>query len=149
MVALDELDRKILSILQENARTPFSEIARRLGVSEGTIHLRVRRLKEEGVIKGFYAHVSPEAVGKGLTAIICIRADPSKYASVLEKLASINEVYELYDVTGEFYAVSKIRTTDVSQLARVLDQVGSIDGVVSTQTMIVLRTIKEKHSIDI
>ncbi|MDH5815641.1 MAG: Lrp/AsnC family transcriptional regulator [Candidatus Nezhaarchaeales archaeon] len=147
MERLDEIDLKILRMLQENARTPFSRIASSIGVSEATVHLRVQKLKRLGVIKGFRAVVDPAKVGKGLTAIVLVRADPMKYKEALKKIALMDDVYEVYDVTGEYYAVLKIRASDRDSLAKIIDKIGEVEGITSTQTMVVLRTIKEEDRI--
>ncbi len=148
MEEIDEIDLKILRMLQENARTPFSKIASSIGVSEATVHLRVQKLKRLGVIKGFRATIDSVKVGKGLTAIVLLKADPLKFKEALKKVASIDDVYEVYDVTGEYYAVLKIRTDSRESLAKIIDKIGEIEGVTSTQTMVVLRTIKEEDKIN-
>ncbi len=148
-VELDEIDRKLLRILQENAKTPYSRISESLGVSEATVHLRIKKLLKQGVIKGFQAVVDPEKVGKGVLAIIAITATPQKYDCVLEELKKIEEVYEIYDVTGEYYTITKVRVSGRDELAKVLDRIGSIDGVQATRTMYVLRVIKEETKIKI
>ncbi|MHC1628195.1 MAG: Lrp/AsnC family transcriptional regulator [Candidatus Nezhaarchaeales archaeon] len=147
MEGLDEIDLKILRTLQEDARTPFSKIASSIGVSEATVHLRVQKLKRLGVIKGFRAVIDPAKVGKGLTAIVLLKADPMKFKEVLKQIASIDDVYEVYDVTGEYYAVLKIRASSRDSLAKIIDKIGEIEGVTSTQTMVVLRTIKEEDKL--
>jgi len=143
MKQLDEVDLKILRLLQEDARTPFAKIAREVGVSEATVHMRVKRLKEMNILKGFQALIDPSSVGKALTAITLIKADPLKYHEILEKLKSMDDVYEVYDVTGEYDAVVKLRSNSREELARLIDSIGQIRGVISTLTMIVLKTIKE------
>jgi len=146
---LDEVDRGILRRLQEDARVAFREIADELGVSESTVFVRVRKLQERGVIRGFSAIVSPEAVGKGLTAFILIKADPQRYSSVLEALSAIEDIYEIHDVTGNYYAIAKVRTGDRGDLAKIIDEIGLIEGITSTETAIVLRDIKEERRIKI
>ena len=146
---LDKIDKKLLELLQKNAKTPYSKLSKELGVSEATVHLRIRRLKEKGVIKAFQAIVDPEKVGKGIVAIIAITADPRKFNEVLDQLKNLDDVYEIYDVTGEYYAILKIRVGNREELARLLDKIGSIDGILSTRTMYVLRTIKEETKIKI
>lgn len=148
MLKLDELDKNILSILQDDARISFADIARKLKVSEGTVHLRVRKMKRMGVIKGFYTIVAPDKIGKGLTAFIFVKADPTKYPDVLNSIVAMKDVYEIYDVTGEFYAVLKVKTSDMKSLTKLIDEMGAIRGVASTQTMVVLRAVKEQHKID-
>ncbi len=141
---MDEIDKELLRILQDNAKTPYSKISKRLGVSEATVHLRIRKLLKKGVIKRFQAIVDPEKVGKGTVAIIALTADPRKYEEVLEKLKEIPDVYEIYDVTGEYYTILKVRVGSREELTKVLDEIGRIEGVESTRTMFVLRTIKEE-----
>lgn len=149
MVKLDGLDKKILSLIQDDARASFAKIAHKLGVSEGTIHLRVRKMQKRDVIKGFYTIVSPEKLGKGLTAFITVKADPAKYPGVLQSLLEIADISEIHDVTGEFYAMLKVRTKDKESLAGVIDKVGTVKGVTATQTMVVLRTVKEQYNIEV
>jgi len=146
---LDSLDRKILDIVQDNARESFAQIAKKTGVSEGTIHLRVKKMMSSGIIKGFYTILTPEKAGKGLTAFIELKADPSKYQEALNRIQGLRDVYEVHDVTGEFYAILKVRTANKEGLARVIDAIGDIEGITSTQTIVVLRTLKEAHKIEV
>jgi len=148
-VKLDRIDKKLLEILQDNAKTPYSKISEMLGVSEATVHLRIKKLMKFGVIKRFQAIVDPEKVGKKVLAIVAITAVPQKYERVLEELKKMPEIYEIYDVTGEYYTITKVRVSNRDELARVLDKIGSIDGVESTRTMYVLRVIKEEQRIKV
>ncbi|MFQ6095019.1 MAG: Lrp/AsnC family transcriptional regulator [Candidatus Bathyarchaeia archaeon] len=144
---IDEIDRVILEMLQEDARVSFREIAERVGVSEATIFVRVRKLLNKGIIKRFTTLVSPERVGKSLTAFVLIDADPKKLQSVFDALSGIDEIYEIYDVTGSFYAIIKIRTGNREELKDIIDRIGLIDGVTRTETAIVLKCIKENTKI--
>jgi len=146
---LDDIDKKILKILEEDARTPFSKIAKMLNLSESTIHIRIKRLKENGVIRGFYVDIDPEKIGYNVMAFVLIKADPKKYESILKAISEYKEVYEIFDVTGEYYALLKVRVRSREELATVLDKIGNMDGVTSTYTMFVLRTIKEKKVMDL
>jgi len=144
---VDEIDKKILSKLQENARVPFSKIAKEIGVSEATVFLRVKRLMKMGVIKGFRTIVSSQLLGKALTAFILVKADPREYPHVLDVIKQMDAVVEAYDVTGPYYAILKVIAEDKESLARVIDTIGSIEGVASTETAVVLREIKESPGI--
>ena len=148
-VKIDSTDKTILNMLQDNARIAFKRIAEKIGVSEATIFVRVKKLQEKGVIKRFTALVSPELVGKSLTAFVLLSTDPKKIEDVLATLSSINDVYEVYDVTGTYYAIVKIRTENREKLAAIIDQIGMIDGVTRTETAIVLRCVKEETRIKI
>jgi Lrp/AsnC family transcriptional regulator for asnA, asnC and gidA len=142
--SIDELDKNILSLIQDDARASFAEIAKKLGVSEGTVHIRVKKLTEKGVIQGFYTIISPEKLDKGLMVFIAMKASATEYSNIVSELIKIPEVYEIHEVTGEFYSILKVRTKDKDTLADLLDKVGAIKGVLSTHTMVVLKTDKEQ-----
>jgi Lrp/AsnC family transcriptional regulator for asnA, asnC and gidA len=143
----DAIDRTILEMLQDNARTSFRKIAEEAGISEATVFVRVKKLLEKGGIKRFTAIVSAELLGKSLMAFILVNADPKRLQTVLEALSNMDEIYEVYDVTGTYYAIVKIRTDNREKLAETIDQIGLIDGVTSTETAIVLRCMKEETRI--
>ncbi len=140
---LDDADHKILRKLQRDARISFKTIAQKVGVSEGTVFVRVRKMQEGGVIKGFSAIVDPKAVGKDLTAIVLVRANPKAFPGTLDALKKFDDIYEIYDVTGEYYSILKIRTSGTDALGKIMDAVGTIDGIAGTESIIVLRTVKE------
>lgn len=149
MVELDEADREILRELQQDARASFKAIADKVGVSEATVFVRVRKLQEKGVIKGFRAIVDPRAVGKNLTAIVLVRANPKVFPGMLDTIRKVDDIYEVYDVTGEYYSILKIRTSDTDELSKVIDTIGMIEGVAGTETILVLRTVKEDFNVKI
>ncbi len=144
---LDERDKAILRIVQRDARTPFSRIARMLGVSEATVHLRIRRLREAGVIRGFHAILDPRRAGLGEEAYVFLRVEPAARRRVAEALRSIVGVYELYEVSGEYQFLAKIRAADKEGLASIVDSMGSVRGVASTKTVYVLRVFREDYSL--
>ena len=147
MPELDEVDKAILRKLQRDARISFRSIAKEVGTSEATVFVRVKKLQKNGVIKAFRAIVNPESVGRNVTAFALVKADPRSYPKVLTELRSFDDVCEVYDVTGAYYSIVKMRTSTSKQLAEVLDRIGQIDGITGTETVIVLRTIKEETEI--
>jgi Lrp/AsnC family transcriptional regulator for asnA, asnC and gidA len=140
---LDQADHKILRELQRDARISFKTIAQRVGVSEATVFVRVRKMQEKRVIMGFSAIVDPKAVGRSLTAIVLVRVNPKAFPGTLDALRKFEEIYEIYDVTGEYYSILKIRTSGTEELGKIMDEVGKIEGIAGTETIIVLRTVKE------
>ncbi|MEM2863699.1 MAG: Lrp/AsnC family transcriptional regulator [Candidatus Bathyarchaeia archaeon] len=144
MFVLDEVDRKILMLLQEDARRSFKDMAGRVGVSEATVFVRVKKLIKNGVIKAFRADLDSKAVGKATVALVLLKAEPSLYNEALKELARMEDVYEIYDVTGPYYAVLKVRTSSPEELASAIDRIGAVKGVLSTETAMVLRAIKEE-----
>lgn len=146
---VDSLDLQIIRLLLRDGRTPFAQLAKQLNISEATVHARVDKLEENGVIRGFTVIVDPEKLGYNLTALVLIKTDPKKTQHVFSMLAEMDEVIELYDVTGDYYGVAKVLAHDHHELGRFLDKVGLLDGVTSTNTLVVLRKIKETNMIKV
>lgn len=144
---LDEKDVMILNILQENGRASYSEIAKRLGISEAAVYSRVKKLIKQGYIKKFQAVIDESKIGKTMTTFIAVKAQPHLYDKVLEALVSFPEVQEVHDVTGDYYCLLKLRVKDREALAKILDEIGKMEGVVSTETRVVLRTLKESPNV--
>ncbi|MCS7125654.1 MAG: Lrp/AsnC family transcriptional regulator [Aigarchaeota archaeon] len=145
----DEKDLEILKILQENGRASYSEIAKKLGLSEAAVYTRIQKLIKQGVIKKIQAILDSEKLGLNLSAIIAVKAQPSKYENVLRELSQMSEISEIYDVTGDYYCLLKLKVSNREALAKLLDKIGSMDGVIATDTRIVLRTIKESYTISL
>jgi Lrp/AsnC family transcriptional regulator, regulator for asnA, asnC and gidA len=149
MAELDEVDRKILRDLQHDGRSSFKKIGEDAGVSEATVFVRVKKMQDRGVIKSFEAIIEPKAVGKMLTAIVLVRADPKAYPGMLDALKKLDDVYEIFDVTGQYYSILKIKTTGTDELSKIILEIGNITGVAGTETMIVLRIVKEEIGVKI
>ena len=142
---MDDIDIKILSLLQTNARISNAEIARRLKMAPSGILDRLRRLKERGIIKAYATHLDPKALDLGLLAFVFIKTNEKRVKwDVGEIMAKIPEVLEVHDIAGEDCYVVKLRTKDTESLYRLLrDDFGSIDAIASTRTTIVLRSTKD------
>jgi Lrp/AsnC family leucine-responsive transcriptional regulator len=142
---MDEIDTNILTILQEDARTPNAEIARQLGMAPSAILERIRKLEARGIIQGYETRICPAALGLGLVAFIFVRADERVgQAEAGKQLAAIPEVQEIHHVAGEDCYLVKVRVADTAALGRLLrEQFGAIECVRSTRSTIVLSTIKE------
>jgi Lrp/AsnC family transcriptional regulator, regulator for asnA, asnC and gidA len=149
LAELDDTNKKILRALQKDARASFKQIANDIGVSEATVFVRVRKLQEKGVLQGFRALVDPKSVGKNLTAITLIRAQPRSLVGILDALKKFEDISEIYDVTGQYYSIVKIRTDTTQHLSKIIDEIGMIDGVAGTETVIVLRTVKEEFGVQV
>ncbi|EMA56956.1 Lrp/AsnC family transcriptional regulator [Halorubrum kocurii] len=138
---LDETDRSILRILQEDARTPFSEVARRIDMSSATVHDRVNRMEEAGVIEGYHASIDPKSVGYGVSAFVGLRVEQGREEDALERLREINGVCEIHLTTGEWDVMLKLVASDTDSLREVMfDRVAEMEGFARSQTMIILGT---------
>jgi Lrp/AsnC family leucine-responsive transcriptional regulator len=141
----NDIDAKILTILQENARTSHAEIARCVGLAPSAVLERVRKLEARGVIRGYVAELDPDALDLRMLAFVAVRTtDRPGDLRVAQAVAQVPEVLEVHDVAGEDCLFLKIRVRDAAHLSRILrDRIGAIEGISSTRTTIVLETVKE------
>lgn len=138
---LDDTDRAILRALQENARTPFSEIARRIEMSSATVHDRVNRMEEAGVIEGYYAKVNPKAVGLDLSAIVGLRVEQGREQDTLKRLETIRGVKEVHLTTGAWDVMMRVYAEDAESLRELMfENIAQMDGFSRSQTMVILGT---------
>lgn len=139
-VDLDLLDRKILTILMEDAVVPYTEIAKQLDVSAGTIHVRMKKLIDQGVVKGSQLIVNPVVIGYDICAFIGIFLDKgSAYADVRKQMMNIQEIVELQYTTGVYSIFAKVLCRDTNHLREVLNEkIQPIQGIQRTETFIAL-----------
>ena len=140
MEKIDNLDKKILSILSKNARVPFKDVAAECGVSRAAIHQRVQRLIEDGVITGSGFDINPKSLGYRTCTYIGITLERgSMYKDVVERMVHIPEVVECHFTTGPYTMLAKLYARDNEQVMELLNgQLQSIPGVVATETLISL-----------
>jgi len=139
---MDELDRLILQTLQEDGRVPFTEIARRAGVSETTIRIRYRNLVDEGIIRTV-GIVDPHALGFQAPAIIGVSVEPGKIDRVAQQVSDLPEVSYLVVTLGSFDLVVEVFCRDLSHLTYLIErQIHAITGVRSTETLVIARSYK-------
>ncbi|MCI4067241.1 transcriptional regulator AsnC [Dickeya dianthicola] len=140
---MDELDRGILNALMENARTPYAELAKQFSVSPGTIHVRVEKMKQAGIIMGTRLDVNPKQLGYDVCCFIGIILKSAKdYPSALEKLSNLEEVVEAYYTTGHYSIFIKVMCRSIDALQHVLiNKIQTIDEIQSTETLISLQNL--------
>ena len=146
---MEEIDRKIVSLLARNGRMSFTELARQAGLSVSAVHQRVRRLEQDGVIKGYAAVFDPVDIGLPLTAFVSIKpfdaAAPDDVPARLEHLAAIEASHS---VAGEENYLLKVRVASPAALEEILQQIRTLGGV-STRTTVVLSTPFENRPPDL
>lgn len=140
MEKVDNLDRKILSILSRNARIPFKDVAAECGVSRAAIHQRVQRLVESGVITGSGFDVNPKSLGYSTCTYVGLNLERgSMYKEVVKRIINIPEIVECHFTTGPYTMLLKAYARDNEELMDLLNnKLQTIAGVVSTETLISL-----------
>jgi Lrp/AsnC family transcriptional regulator for asnA, asnC and gidA len=147
---LDETDRAILRILQSDARTPFSEVARQIEMSSATVHDRVSRMEDAGVIEGYHAKIDPRAVGLGTSALVGLRIEQGNENDALERLREIEGIQEVHLTTGEWDVVLRVYAEDTDSLRELMfDNIAKVEGFSRSQTMVILATDLEERPLPI
>jgi Lrp/AsnC family leucine-responsive transcriptional regulator len=141
---INETDRQILQIIQQDGRISNAEIARQVGLAPSAILERMRKLEERGTIRGYTADIDPRQVDLGLTVFVFVRTSECSSSEVEEALTAIPEVLEAHEVAGEDCLLLKVRTSDTEALGKLLrEKIKPIPNVLSTRTTVVLHTFKE------
>jgi DNA-binding Lrp family transcriptional regulator len=136
---VDEVDERILRLLEDNSRATYVEIGRGVGLSEGAVRNRVQALVASGVIKRFTIE---KASAVGVRALIMISVDPTVPTSeVSQKVRMLNGVERIYEVTGEYDIVMVSSSHNIDGINRVIEDIRKIPGVGKTNTIIVLKTV--------
>jgi Lrp/AsnC family transcriptional regulator for asnA, asnC and gidA len=140
---MDQKDKKILEILSNDSRTPYTEIAKRLRLSESTIRKRIKALEKEGVIQKYSIVVNPVKVGYNTVAIVGLDVEPSKFLTVASKMAELKEVKYVATSTGDHMIMFEIWTRDGKELTRIIsEKIGKIEGINRICPSIILEKLK-------
>jgi len=141
---LDEMDRKILSLLKHDARIPYVDIGKRVHLSAPAVHARVKKMEAQGVIQRHTISLSPEALGSSLCAFIRIARSKGLSAPIAEAFIKIKQIEECHSVAGEDCILVKLRVQNSLELSKILDQIRQIEGIDRTVTAVVLETHFER-----
>lgn len=136
----DNLDLQILCILMEDATIPYTEIAKKLIVSGGTIHVRMKKMQDLNLIKGSHLMIDPQKIGYDICAFLGIYLEKgSQYKDAVESLRGIKEIVELHYCTGSYSMFAKIICRDTNHLRHVLNEdIQGVKGIQRTETFISL-----------
>ena len=148
---IDKLDREILEILIKDAKIPYTEIAKRLIVSPGTIHVRMKRMERLGIVRGATIILDPGKIGYDLTAFVGIYlVKGSAYSEVIKEIDRIPEIVEAHYTTGEYSIFTKIICKNTEHLRQVINEkLQPVNGVSRTETIISLgESIKKQIHVE-
>lgn len=134
----DQLDRDLVVLLQQNARESAANLARKLGVARTTVLARIGRLERDGVIVGYTVRLRQDAAEQGVHAYVGITTQQKSGRDVTRQLSKIPELRQLSSVSGEFDYIAQLVADSTSRLDALLDHIGEIEGVLKTNTSVVL-----------
>jgi len=148
---LDDIDRRLLGLLQEDDRVALAELSKALGVPASTLNDRIKRLVRRGIIAGFQARLSSEALGLNLLAFMLVSWSNPKVESIfLKKMKASPAVLECHHVTGTWNYLLKVRVATTRDLEKFLaETVKAVDGIERTETLITLSSAKETWKVDV
>lgn len=136
---IDKLDKQILSILMRNAKKAYTDIAKQLYVSGGTIHVRMKKLEDAGIVKGYNLVVDHSKLGYDICAFLGIYLDKSSlYEDVAKELEAISEIVSAHYTTGLYNIFAKVVCRDTNHLRDILHRIQEVQGIQRTETFISL-----------
>ena len=144
---LDELDMRILRLLNADARKSFRDIAKAVDASISTISNRVRRLEEEGIISGYAPILDESKLGFDVLSVVGVKIHKGKLLEVQRRIAKDDRVTHVYDVTGEWDSIVVVRLKNTKELDAFIKRLGSMDHVENTYTQVVLNVVKEERRV--
>lgn len=142
---MDQIDRRIVALLQENARRSFQDIGGKVSLSAPAVKRRVDRLEEDGVVTGYSAAIDPEKFGWHSHAFVGLYCEGRMAGGeILAAVQSHPEVVGAYTVAGEASAILHVRAEDTKHLEEALERIRDTPGIIRTQTQVVLSTLFER-----
>ena len=147
---LDYINYRILDVLSKNSSLPFVELAKQIGISDATIHTRVKKLLSLGVIKKFTIFVDNDLLGYDHLAFINLKIEKGRTEETTTNLMEIDEILEIHEIYDKFDLLIKIRSKNLDNLRDIIvNKILSINYVKETELMTVLRTRKEEQMISL
>jgi Lrp/AsnC family transcriptional regulator for asnA, asnC and gidA len=138
---LDEVDYQILEFLRKDARTPFTEVGKNLGVSDATIHVRVKKMIDEGIIHKFTVEVNDEALGN-ITGLVLINVDPGYLEEVATKVVESEKVSEIYEVHGSTDLIAKITADDLTDIRSTILDIRDTPNITTSEMLTIFKKWK-------
>jgi DNA-binding Lrp family transcriptional regulator len=139
---MDLTDRKLLSLLRDNARTPVATLAKSLKVARGTVQKRLARMEGDGTIVGYTVKLKPQEEERAIRALMTVAVDGNRTDEVLRSLRGDPAVAALHTTNGRWDIVAELRTESLEAVDRVLGRIRKIDGISNTETSLLLSTHK-------
>jgi len=145
-VKLDEIDYKILEILRRDARTPFTEVGRDLGISDATVHVRMKRMMDEGIIKRYTIEVAEKALGRNVCGFVLINVKPGSLEEAANQLVENEKVSGIYEIHGPNDLLVKVGAGDLDEMRDLMLKIRGIPNVTTSELITVYKVWKERNA---
>lgn len=140
---VDDLDRHLIALLRDDARSSIASLAKKLGVARGTVQNRLARLEEEGIIVGYTVRLKPQAEAHGIRAVMTIAVEGNRTQAVLRALRGDPAVAALHTTNGRWDFVAELRAEDLQEFDRIISRISLLEGVSQSETNLLLTTYKD------
>lgn len=146
-VGVDELDQRIIGLLNQDARKSYRDIAKEIGASISTVSSRIRKLEAEGILTGYAPLIDETKLGFDVMAVVGVKIHKGKLLEVQRRIAKDDRVSHVYDVTGEWDSLVVVRLKNTRELDAFIKRLGSMEYVENTYTQVVLNVVKEEKRV--
>ena len=147
MVRLDELDLRIVALLNQDARKSYRDISKEVQASISTVSNRIRKLESEGVIMGYAPLIDESKIGFDVLAVVGVKIHKGRLLEVQRRIAKDERVSHVFDVTGEWDSIIVVRLKSTRELDAFIKRLGSMEYVENTYTQVVLNVVKEERRV--
>lgn len=144
VLTVSEKDEQLLALLRDDARMPVSDLARHMGMSRTAVQARLEKLQKNGIITGFGVRLSQDFLRERVRALVMIKAPPTCRHAIEARLEKIPQLSALFSISGAYDLTAVIAAKSVSELDQLIDEVGTLDGVIDTMSSIILSTRIER-----
>ena len=139
---MDDIDRQLIAILRDDARTAVATLAKRLGVSRGTVQNRIARMMREGAILGFTLRLPPESDAHRVRAVMAIAIEGERSSAVMAALKGFPEIEAVHTTNGRWDLMAELNVESLAAFSAALDGIRQIKGIATTETSILLATTR-------
>jgi DNA-binding Lrp family transcriptional regulator len=139
---MDDIDRQLIAILRDDARTAVATLAKRLGVSRGTVQNRIERMMRDGAILGFTLRLPPESDAHRVRAVMAIAIEGERSSAVMAALKGFPEIEAVHTTNGRWDLMAELNVESLAAFSRALDGIRQIKGIATTETSILLATTR-------
>jgi len=139
---MDDVDRQLIAILRDDARTAVATLAKRLGVSRGTVQNRIDRMMREGAMLGFTLRLPPESDAHRVRAVMAIAIEGERSSAVMAALKGFHEIEAVHTTNGRWDLMAELNAESLAAFSRALDGIRQIKGIATTETSILLATTR-------
>ncbi len=149
MSELDDVDIKILRLLQENGRYSYSDISKILNIPQSTVRFKVNKLYKDKYIRKFMAILDPKKLGYPIVMIVLLRINPKYLDDIFNYISKIPELHHMFQITGKYDTICIFHAKDMEDVGRINNSIRSLDGVIDSETMLATGRLIIKNELPI